>query len=128
MCRNCAKRDTCTQPCKWLRKQLKEVTRPASKHEILVDSDRMLQIWTSRSRNSLAMLQHAKPIPPLEMIYSVLTPRQKQVVTLRYQRGMPEREIANRLNISRATVREHLMLSRRKIKSFLAKTRPNGEG
>lgn len=50
-----------------------------------------------------------------------LTPQQKKVFTLYRDKGLSYKEIAIKLNLSRNTVRNHMIASRKKVKEYVAR-------
>jgi DNA-binding CsgD family transcriptional regulator len=87
-----------------------------------------LEETKSKVENKLSENQHppslVKPLPPkkvhLEKYFNQinLTEKQREVVSLRFEHGLSEREIARRKNINLKTVQGHMKAYRKKQKAF----------
>jgi len=119
MCLFCPQRVTCRQICPQLETELSAVTRPLNYREILLPNEILKHLYTHRTLFSLAALQGAYVIPPLELVLTLLTPAQQTVILLRYRQNLSERQIAAQLNVSGIAVHKRLKLARKKIRKFI---------
>lgn len=86
-----------------------ELTKP-ERHDVPTPEDRCLAKLDAEAVNR-AM--------------SGLTERQRAVMTLRYQHGLSEAEIASKLGVSRGSVKTHAMRARRSLAECLRDTTDN---
>jgi len=119
MCRSCPRRNVCTRPCAKLEAELKKVTGAPDWREIMATPQALAYIWTSRSRMSLAELQAASVVPPLELILTLLTDGQREVVWLVFHENMSIREVAATLHKGKTSVHEQLTRAKKRIRAYL---------
>jgi len=119
MCRECPNYHVCQIPCAKLAAELEAVTVGPNGWEVIVSLDQLVNLWTSRSRLSLAALQGASVLPPLEVLFPVLTKKQKKILVLKFVYQRTEREIAKALGIHRKSVYENIWWARKKVLAFV---------
>ena len=120
MCEHCEHRSTCQNPCPAVAAALDAVTGQPNGREVLVSLDALEYLWTTNSRLSLANMQGAWVLPPLELVFGQLTERQKKILVLAFEIKLSVRQIAKQLGIHPSSVHESLGYARIRVRHYLA--------